>query len=887
MEAGPHSTPLNEPGVQFADLNGNGRADLLVTKKNGYHPLRFGGEFFEDHFVSNLLPPFRFEENNTRFIDLDGDGVIDAMRTDRDFQLFFNRQEERSWDFKTRPRGMIDDHLRFESPKVKLADLTGDGLQDFVFVDKGENDHIFFSYWPNLGDGRFGEAIEMANSPQILDQTAPHFLGFEPTRLLLADIDGDGLDDLLYIHLEKRVLFIWINQSGNSWSAEPIEIPIPSHLSFEAADGVRFVDMLGTGTAGVLWTADRRPGLQENYQYLDITGGVKPYLLTEMNNNMGAITRVNYAPSTKFYLADQKEAEQDESKKGWKTPLPFPVQVVERVEVIDEFSRGKLVTEYRYHHGYWNGDEREFRGFGMVEQFDTETIRENFNTPGLHDAERDFERVDERHFSPPTKTKTWFHLGDIDDETLDESADARHLEINFEDEYFEDDPLMLPRPEDQTEFLDNLPNNKIRREALRTLRGTVLRTELYALDETGRKERPYTVTENLAGITEVEPPEETDSPRKRIFFPHPLAQRTTQWERGDDPMTQFSFTSDYDEFGQPRRQVQIACPRGWRKRDDRPGEPYLATMVGTQYARPDDLNKVYIADRVSKTTSFEITNSSHKTLDEIKEINDNSGDLATIGQNLNFYDGAAFEGLKLGKVGEHGAMTRTENLVLTEDILKEAYDGGGETSSPEIPPYLVTSGDPPWTDEYPQEFRKLNLNLAGYVFHSGDDLHERGYFVNIARNAYDFQRLEPDKTPRGLLVASLDPLSQGTGDREMRIKYEFFDLLPTLVTDPIGLETKAEYDERLLQPALITDPNNNRTKYTYTPLGLLESIAVLGKEGELEGDERPLSNGETCEKKHLLDNKTCIVPSTVFEYKLNAFLDERQPVSVTTIRRVH
>ena len=54
------------------------------------------------------------------------------------------------------------------------------------------------------------------------------------------------------------------------------------------------------------------------------------------------------------------------------------MQVVARVEVIDALSGGKLTTEYRYHHGYWDGAEREFRGFGRVEQLDTE-IFEEFN----------------------------------------------------------------------------------------------------------------------------------------------------------------------------------------------------------------------------------------------------------------------------------------------------------------------------------------------------------------------------------------------------------------------------------------------------------------------------------------------------------------------------
>ena len=83
----------------------------------------------------------------------------------------------------------------------------------------------------------------------------------------------------------------------------------------------------------------------------------------------------------RFYLEDQKRP-----ATRWKTTLPFPVQVVSRVEVIDDFSKGKLTTEYRYHHGYWDGAEREFRGFGMVEQLDTESFEE-YDSSGLHGAE--------------------------------------------------------------------------------------------------------------------------------------------------------------------------------------------------------------------------------------------------------------------------------------------------------------------------------------------------------------------------------------------------------------------------------------------------------------------------------------------------------------------
>ena len=92
------------------------------------------------------------------------------------------------------------------------------------------------------------------------------------------------------------------------------------------------------------------------------------------------------------------------------------------------------------------------------------------------------------------------------------------------------------------------------------------------------------MTEQAYGLREESAPDGGDIERKRIFFPHRVAQRTTQWERGDEPMTQFSFTEDYDAFGQSRRQTQIACPRGWRRLDDIPGEPYLTTQTRTDFA---------------------------------------------------------------------------------------------------------------------------------------------------------------------------------------------------------------------------------------------------------------------------------------------------------------
>ncbi len=124
-------------------------------------------------------------------------------------------------------------------------------------------------------------------------------------------------------------------------------------------------------------------------------------MLVKSANNLGAETRVKYVSSTKFYLEDKAAG------KPWITRLPFPVHVVEQVETYDYISRNLFVTRYAYHHGYFDGIEQEFRGFGMVEQFDTEEFATLSNSGSMPDAEN----IDEESHVPPVHTKTWFHTG--------------------------------------------------------------------------------------------------------------------------------------------------------------------------------------------------------------------------------------------------------------------------------------------------------------------------------------------------------------------------------------------------------------------------------------------------------------------------------------------
>ncbi|WP_433633987.1 SpvB/TcaC N-terminal domain-containing protein [Halomicrococcus sp. NG-SE-24] len=889
MREAPTQARLAEPGVQMMDMDGDAQVDLMVSGNwtngpAGYFSLQPDGGWDEDAFQRfEQAPSFSLEDSEAQPTDLTGDGSTDVIRSGTRLEHFFSDREEGWNDVRavSRKRAEAFPDVSFSDPRVRLGGISGSGLQDIVLLHDGN-----VEYWPNLGHGNWGRRIHMRNSPRFPS-------GYDPRRILLGDVNGDGCADLVYVD-DDRVL-LWINKSGNAWSDR---IEIEGTPSVTDMDAVRLVDLKGSGIQGILWSADAR-SFRHNMFFLDFTEGTKPYVLNEMDNHMGAVTRVKYEPSTRFYLEDQQDRET-----RWQTTLPFPVQVVSQVETIDQISENKLTTVYRYHQGYWDGGDREFRGFGFVEQEDTTTFNQ-YNEEGLHD-EVSFEHVDDEHFSEPTLTKTWFHQGPVGDEFGEWS------EVNHEREYWSEDPQVLSSPADRQANLQQLglDRRRDRRDALRALRGSVLRTELYAIDD-GEQDRPYTVTETAYEVVEKQPPEERSESLRRpsgedprhIFSTYKTGERTTQWERGDDPMTQFAFTGDYDDYGQPRSQISIAVPR---KRDytkelsssaEAKTKPYLATLTRTAYVDPS-LNDEdqYIVDCVASSTTYEIMNDGRDDVFTLKTAIE-AGECSTdvIAQTVNFYDGSTggeFRGQPYGEIGDYGALIRTEELVLTDEILQEAYSEG-KISLPnaENHPYFEPRGTAQWPQHYPEDFRGLlqgstsdgsvdatrpglSMTPLGYGVPDGAGTDSpfvaNGYYVATERRKYDFH--ESSGKSRGQLAATRGPRGDTT-----TIEYDSFDLLPIEVTDAVGLTTTASYDYRVLQPVQVTDPNGNRTHVRYTPLGLPESIAVMGGEDEQVGDTLDEPGFE-------FD-----APGTQFIYDFAAFEesppDYRQPINVHTIKR--
>ena len=91
--------------------------------------------------------------------------------------------------------------------------------------------------------------------------------------------------------------------------------------------------------------------------------GATPNTLTAISNGIGRVTLIEYSPSTRFALEDRTVG------KAWTNIVPFPIQVVSSITNLDSLGHS-YVTSFRYHDGYYDASEKQFRGFGRVEQID-------------------------------------------------------------------------------------------------------------------------------------------------------------------------------------------------------------------------------------------------------------------------------------------------------------------------------------------------------------------------------------------------------------------------------------------------------------------------------------------------------------------------------------
>lgn len=771
---------------QLLDLAGEGHLDLVQYDgpMAGFYRRRSDGGW-DDFTPFKSTPKINTKDPNLRFIDVTGDGFPDILISeDTVFTWYGSLAKDGFERAKHAPKSRNEEkgpRLVFSDPtqSIFLADMAGDGLSDIVRIRLGE-----VCYWPNIGYGRFGAKVTMGNTP-VFDSDDL----FDPRRVHLADIDGSGNADVIYVGHDR--ISLYFNQSGNFWSPA-------HHLShYPQVDNVTSIaamDLLGNGTACLVWSSPLASDARQPMRYIDLMGGQKPHLLVHTTNNMGAETDVQYKASTYFYLLDREQG------RPWVTRLPFPVHVIQRVESRDLVANTTLVSTYRYRHGYYDGVEREFRGFAYVEQRDAESVVGQFDLP-------------------PVVTRTWFHNGAW--------LKEERLEAYFKrQEFFGGDA--------QASFLADsaLPTNLTddeMREAARALKGSILRQEVYADDGSAKAALPYSVSERNYAVTCLQP---RGPNRHAVFFSHSSETLDYHYERNPaDPRIRHALTLAIDDYGNVLRSAAIGYQRRVPAFDAQ--KQTLATLTESQFTNAILQDDAYRTPLPAGTKTYELTAPAVAGATPL--------DFATVDSVATVAAEIAYETQPTSGQTQKRLIARLRTVYRKNDL--SGFSPSGTVESMALPgeSYKLAL-TPGLLGLFQSKATAADLNSVltgadgGYLNLDGDGN------LWIPSGQVFFSPGSGDAPPQELAFATAhfflphrfrDPFGNDTV-----VTYDTkYVLLAVLTQDPVGNTMSADHDYRVLQPVTVTDPNGNRVQARFDALGMLVGTAVLGKAtGPVEGD---------------------------------------------------
>ncbi|MCW7763187.1 SpvB/TcaC N-terminal domain-containing protein [Photorhabdus luminescens] len=854
---------------QLVDLKGEGFPGLLYQDKGAwwYRSAQRFGKIGSDAVTWEKMQPLSVIpslQSNASLVDINGDGQLDWVITGPGLRGYHSQHPDGSWTRFT-PLNALP--VEYTHPRAQLADLMGAGLSDLVLIGpksvrlyantrdgfaKGKDvvqsgditlpvpgadpcKLVAFSdvlgsgqahlvevnatkvtCWPNLGHGRFGQPITLPGFSQ------PEAT-FNPAQVYLADLDGSGPTDLIYVHTDR--LDIFLNKSGNGFAA-PVTLPFPAGVRFDHTCQLQVADVQGLGVASLILSV---PHMTPHHWRCDLTN-TKPWLLSEMNNNMGAHHTLRYRSSAQYWLDEKATA-----LSAGQTPvcyLPFPIHTLWQTEIEDEISGNKLVTILRYAHGAWDGREREFRGFGYVEQKDSHQLAQDSapeltppamtqsNAPELTSPA--LAQGNAPEFTPPALTKNWYATGIpmIDNTLSTEYWHGDHQAFaGFSPRFttWQDDQDILLTPEnDNSQYWLN-----------RALKGQLLRSELYGEDGSTQEKTPYTVTEFRPQVRRLQ---HTDS-RYPVLWSSVVESRNYHYERiASDPQCSQEITLSSDLFGQPLKQVSVQYPR----RQQPTASPYPDTLPDKLFANSYDDQQHKLRLTYQQFSWHHLTDN---TMLMLGLPDSTRSDIFT-------YSAVPPGGLNLEILSNENSLiadnkpreylgqqktvyTDGQNAAPSQTPTRQALIAFTETTVFSQSTLSAFDGSIP-SDELSTKLEQAGYQQTDYLFpRTGEDK------VWVARRGYtDYGTAEQFWRPQKQSNTQL------TG--KITLTWDANYCIVTQTRDAAGLTTSARYDWRFLTPVQLTDINDNQHLITLDALGRPITLRFWGTEnGKMTGYSSP------------------------------------------------
>lgn len=774
----PASPPGQERRMALADLTGDGKLEWIVGRPGAGGYFTLSPDRHWDQFVPFAALPAEFLGPRGQLVDLSGAGLSDfAVIGPRSVRWYPNARQRGFAPPIDVPHDLDLDPLPGEGDGrgtlVAFGDLLGSGQQHLLRIRHDE-----VSVWPNLGRGRFGKRIAFASLPFSAAQ-------FDASRVRLADLDGSGAADLIYLESEQALIFM--NRSGHGFEP-PVSLSWPEGVRFDRLCEVSIADLQGMGCSSLVLTV---PHMAPRHWRCDFGRNAKPHMLEATNNNMGAQGEVDHRSSAQEWL-DEKQTRRKNGRPAI-SYLPFPVQVVTAQRQIDEVTGQSLLQRFRYRGGYYDAHEREFRGFGKLIHQDTEMPVEGMAA--------------EDGFTAPVATTTWFHVGrhaspdDEDFDTSDPAAPALG-------------PTLHTRYDAATgeDVIGDAWDEDMSRQFARALSGSVKRVEVHGMDDGATL--PYSVSQHRYMLRVWREPTAED--QDAILQPFELESVACDYDRlPGDPRVTHTLGLRWDARGAPvhaavvhysRRRgappFEEDCPRQWWEdsQDDAQFRYYVSETLA-EWIHADDPQwwRSQLPYR-SRGNAMMIPDTELVAADVCYE---------------RFIDPG-------GPLGAHRPRTLVQLSV-------QRYQGcaDGEASFAALPDYTETAElDEAALEAYAEvmtpDERDAKLEELGYHRMSAFLPAENAVLWSVQQGFATFAPL--DAFHRVLAYRLAPELG------ETRADYDEHGLFVTRTTLPDGCATDAEYDYHTLLPHRIVDPNRNTQEAAYDAFGRVVATAFYGTE---------------------------------------------------------
>ncbi len=351
-------TSPEDNGVREADLNGDGRADLIQSFSTIGHTEQKAflntGSGWEDVTEIWGYQHAAFADNGgfdteARIVDLNADGLSDIVQVSQRYGNLVYINNGHGWDDESL---LWTIPVRFYGGGTIIGDVNGDKLPDLLESRTLGSQQLIETY---INTGNRSWALSD-------DYLAPTWFGGYDGEFGVrgADVNGDGLLDLIQRRENPEVIYhAWIN-NGHGWTENNAWIPpLPiSYINSGADTATRLVDIDGDGMVD-MFRAFVQAGHSAPTTWLYKNAQSATDAITDITLPEGGHTAVTYRSSATYATPTGERLN---------PKLPMTLSLVSRVTQTDNFGYASS-KDYEYALGkyYFNTNlDRRFSGFGRV-----------------------------------------------------------------------------------------------------------------------------------------------------------------------------------------------------------------------------------------------------------------------------------------------------------------------------------------------------------------------------------------------------------------------------------------------------------------------------------------------------------------------------------------